>query len=207
MKPVKNGNTKSQEQPTNAMDAFGQFSIGFGQGLANFSTETVKAAGQAISHPIETVSHGITETKRAISSAAEATVAGATYTANKVSHGDISGMATDAMHTDQAIGKMAGASIDRFNHLSAKEKGYIVGHDVAPTVIGTIIAPELIPEGALAAGASKVMSVASTLIKEESAVAKVATTFEQATEHIHSIADKISTLNAKMARQVGRTVC
>ncbi|CAN5567367.1 hypothetical protein BH10CYA1_BH10CYA1_60090 [soil metagenome] len=198
----KAGNVKPQEQPTNAMDAFGQFSIGFGQGLANFTTETLKAAGQAISHPAETVSHAIEDTKKAVVSGAEATMAGAGYVVNKAGSGDFNGIASDAAHTAQTIGKLATDSIDQFNHLSAKEKGYVFGHDVAPTVIGTIVAPELIPEGALAAGASKVMSVAGTLIKEESVVAKVATTFEQATDHMRSIADKISDLNAKMARHI-----
>lgn len=194
----KTGNVKPPEQPTNALDAFGQFSIGFGQGLANFTTETVKAAGQAISHPTETINHAIDDTKKTVIAVAKATTDGASYISEKVAHGDIVGVAKDASHTAQTIGSVATASIDHFNHLSAKEKGYVFGHDVAPTVIGTIVAPELIPEGALAAGASKVMSVASTLVKEEGAVAKIAATMENAREHVASISDKMAALNKKM---------
>ena len=107
-------------------------------------------------------------------------------------------MANDAIHTGEAIGSGIAKSVDHFNHLSAKEKGYIVGHDVAPTVIGTIVAPELIPEGALAAGLGKVASVVGTVIKEEGIVAKVATTFESAREKMTAISEKMAGLNKKM---------
>ncbi len=194
----KTGNLNPQQQVSNALDAFGQFSIGFGDGLAHFTTETLNAAGKAITHPTDTINHAIDDTKKTVGGAIEATKAGSQYFATKISHGDAAGMTNDAIHTGQALGTMASQSIDHFNHLSAKEKGYIVGHDVAPTVVGTIVAPELIPEGALAAGAAKVMSVAGTLIKEEGALAKVATTFEAAREHVSSISEKMATLNQKM---------
>lgn len=103
----KTGNVKPSEKPISALDAFGQFSIGFGQGLVNFTTETVKAAGQAITHPSETINHAIDDTKKAITGATEATVKGAKYVTEKVSSSDIHGMATDAAHTGQAIAKLA----------------------------------------------------------------------------------------------------
>jgi hypothetical protein len=203
----KTGNPKPQEQPTNAMDAFGQFSIGFGQGLANFTTETMKAAGQAISQPTETINHAIDDAKKTVATAAEASVAGAGYVANKVAHGDVVGVASDAIYAGQTISAVVGTSVDHFNHLSAKEKGYVFGHDVAPTVIGTIVAPELIPEGAIAAGAQKVMSVASALAKEEGTVAKIAATLENAREHVASISDKMATLNKKMEDLLHKEKC
>jgi hypothetical protein len=194
----KSGNPKPQEQPTNALDAFGQFSIGFANGLGSFVHETVSTAGQAITDPQETVQHAIDGTKTAVQATIDATGAGANYIANKVSHGDLNGMTQDAIYTGEAIGTVAAKSLDHFNHLSAQEKGYVFGHDVAPTVIGTVLAPELVPEGALVAGAEKIMAVAGTLIKEEAAAAKIAGVLEHATEKIFAISEKMATLNKKM---------
>ncbi len=192
-----------EQQPSNALDGFNQFCIGFGAGLGNFAVETTKAASQAITHPGETIHNAADGTGKALHAAGEASVAGSSYLANKVSHGDVAGMTNDAVHTGQAIGNGMAQSVDHFNHLSAKEKGYIVGHDVAPTVIGTIIAPELIPEGAVAAGLGKVASVVGTVIKEESVVAKVASTFEGAREKMATISEKLAAMTEKMDALIG----
>ncbi len=189
-----------EQQPSNALDGFNQFCIGFGAGLGNFAIETTKAAGQAITHPGATVHNAVDGAGKALHAAGEAAVAGSSYIANKVSHGDVAGMTNDAVHTGQAIGNGIAQSVDHFNHLSAKEKGYIVGHDVAPTVIGTIIAPELVPEGATAAAFGKAASVVGTVLNEESVVAKVATTFESARERMAAISVKLETMSKNMEK-------
>jgi hypothetical protein len=193
------GAVKSPEpQPSSALDGFNQFCIGFGAGFGNFAIETTKAAGQAIAHPEETIHNAVDGSGKALHAASEAAVAGSSYVANKVSYGDVAGMANDAVQTGQAIGSGIAQSVDHFNHLSAKEKGYIFGHDVAPTVVGTMIAPELLPEGAAAAVCGKVVSALGTLAKEEGLIAKVASTFESATEKIQAISEKLAALNDKM---------
>ncbi len=195
---TKLSDARNNTNATNALAGFGQFCIGFGDGLSHFATESVQAAGKAISNPGEAIHNGVEGVKTAVSATCEAAKSGTAYIANKASHGDVAGVANDAVHTGQALGKVAAQSIDHFNHMTAKEKGYVFGHDVAPTVIGTIVAPELIPEGAAAAAFGKVASVAGTLIKEESIAAKVATTFEGAREKMTAISEKMAAMNHKM---------
>ncbi|MBS1956587.1 MAG: hypothetical protein JST89_20535 [Cyanobacteria bacterium SZAS-4] len=199
----------SDKQNTNTTDAlpgFNQFCIGFGDGLSHFATESVQAVGKAISNPGEAIHNGVEGVKKAVGATCEAAAAGANYVANKTSHGDFAGMANDAVHTGQALGHAAAQSIDRFNHMTAREKGYVFGHDVAPTVIGTIVAPELIPEGAAAAAFGKVASVAGAFIKEETIAAKVATTFEGAREKMTAISDKLATMTKHMEELANKPI-
>ncbi len=181
-----------QNSNSNALEGFGQFIIGVGEGFGNFVNETAHAAVGAVSHPSETI-HGVVEgTNGAIKSAKEAVGTNTSYIADKVSHGDVAGVAWDAAHTTESISRRVAQSVDHFNHLSAKEKGYIVGHDVAPVVVTTVVAPELIPEGAMAAACTKVAAAVGRLASEEGAIAKIATTLEKAI----SITSEASTRSA-----------
>jgi hypothetical protein len=188
-----------RQQPSNAMDQFGQFCIGFGDGITHFVTDAAQTASKAVTHPSETIHSAVEGTKGAIKATTEAVIAGSAYVGEKVSHGDYAGMANDGLHTGEAIKAGIVQSVDHFNHLTAKEKGYIFGHDVAPTVIGTIIAPELIPEGAAAAACGKVVSTVGTVIKEEGVIGKVGSVFETAREKITAMSSRIADLNEKMA--------
>ncbi len=188
----------NKQQTSSALDGFGQFCIGFGDGLSHFAIEGAQAVGKAVSNPGEAIHNGVEGVKTAVGATCEAAVGGAGYVVSKVSNGDVAGMANDAVHTGQAIGKVTSQAVDHFNHMSAKEKGYVFGHDVAPAVVGTCLAPELLPEGAIAAGLGKAASVAGALIKEEGIAAKVATTFESAREKMAAISEKIAALNHRM---------
>lgn len=184
-------------QASHPIQGFSDFCIGFTDGLGHFVTETGQATGQAITNPGEAISNAVQGTKTAVESTGQAIAAGSSYVADHVAHGNYAAMAKDATRTGQVIGTGVAQSVDHFNHLSAQEKGYIFGHDVAPTVIGTVLAPELIPEGAIAAGATKVVSALGTLVKEEDIAAKVATTFEIAREKMQSIGGKLAVINNK----------
>lgn len=187
-----------QKQLADAANAAGQFMVGMGDGFGAFLTESAQAAGNAITHPVETVSNAVEGTKTVVAGTVGAMEAGASYVADKVSHGDIAGMANDAIHTGEAVGGRIGQAVDHWNHLSAHDKGFVVGHDVAPTVIATVVLPEVMPEIDLAAGAGKVMEVAGTIAKESGAVVKVAETFDGTITKMATVGDKIAALSKKM---------
>jgi hypothetical protein len=172
------------------------FASGVGEGLAGACKEGVQAVGQAVTHPGETINNAVNETGKALKTGCEATAAAANYVGDKVSHGDISGVAHDAQKTGQAIGHFVAEGANHIAHMNAHDLGKFVGHDVLPGVVISAVAPELAGEGlALAAGA---MSKLGTLAKEEAALSRVVSVCENAKSKIDAISEKMAGLNKKM---------
>lgn len=60
------------------------------------------------------------------------------------------------------------------------------------------MAPELIPEGAVAASVGNICAATSTLIKDEAILAKATATFEGAREKIETISEKLAAMSKRM---------
>jgi len=80
-----------QRQTSNAMDQFGQFCIGFGDGLNHFATETTQSIKSAISDPTKTIQDVSAGGSQAIKATAASCAAGANYLNNHISHNDLMG--------------------------------------------------------------------------------------------------------------------
>jgi hypothetical protein len=168
------------------------FASGVGEGLAGACKEGV----QAVTHPGETINNAVTETGKALKTSCEATVSAAHYIGDKVSHGDINGVAHDAQKSGQVIGHMVAEGANHVAHMNAHDLGKFVGHDVLPGVVASVVAPELAGEGlALAASAA---SKLGTLAKEEAALSRVVSVYENAKSKIDAISEKMAGLNKKM---------
>lgn len=182
--------------PPPLMKQAGEFLAGVGEGFGQAVGEGVKAVAEAVTHPGETVHKAVEDGKHTVHAVCDGADAASHYVADKVSHGDVSGVVHDAQKTSQSIEHILSAGIEHVSKMSAGDLGRFVGHDVLPGAIVAVAAPELAGESvALAAqGLSKV----ATIAKEGAALEKVATVYTSASERIAAISEKMAGLNKKM---------